>query len=102
MERITDKIKNWYRGKYVPPDNDPNSEFVRVMGHYEQSLSAKMLKTLVEFWLKRWPILLPIIVGAAVALFIHFDSNSNATGKAEQKENHQITSADHESPIKQK
>jgi hypothetical protein len=104
MERITEKIKNWYRGKYIPPPKkDPNScLYFFSPGHYEPSLPARILKTLVGFWLRRWPILFPVLVGAAVALFIHFDSNANTTSKTEQKENHQITGTNHDSPINQK
>ena len=51
------------------------------------------------FWLKRWPVLLPVIVGAAVVLFTHFDSKPAA--KPEQKENHKIGGTNHvKTPIK--
>ncbi|WP_461519788.1 hypothetical protein [Porticoccus sp.] len=102
MGRIAEKIKNWYRGKYIPPpENAPGSGVLFVMtGHYEPSLPAKIARALVRFWLKHWLVLLPVIVGAAVALFIHFDSNSNVTSKSEQKENHQITGANHASSSK--
>jgi len=55
----------------------------------------ELMKIIIVFWLHRWPILLPVIIGAAVALFIHFDSNTNSTGQAEQKENHQVASVNH-------
>lgn len=44
------------------------------------------------FWLRRWSILLPMIVGAIVALYIHFDSlpdrNGTPTKQAEISQSH--------------
>lgn len=97
MGRIIQKIKAWYRGAYVPPpENDPNSSIIFVSpGHHEQSTSAKVAKTLVQFWVKNWHILFPLVVMASVALFIHFDSNTNAASETKQSENHQITNTNH-------
>jgi len=102
MGSIAEKIRNWYRGKYVPPpENVPGSGVLFVMtGHYEPSRFAKIVRALAKFWLKHWHVLLPIIVAAVVALFIHFDSNSNSASNPEQKENQQITSANHASSSK--
>jgi hypothetical protein len=73
MGRITEKIKNWYRGKYVaPPDNDPESGLVFVSpGHYEPSLSAKIVKALIQFWLNHWKFILGFSVSVA-GLYIAF------------------------------
>ena len=41
---------------------------------------ARILNPIGQFWLRRWPILLPVIVGLiaiAVTLFIYFDSLTN-------------------------
>ncbi|NOR71533.1 MAG: hypothetical protein GQ532_17915 [Methylomarinum sp.] len=48
---------------------------------------------LKRFWLERWTILLPIIVGAAVTLFIHFDTKSDS--EAKQKETHKVHAVIH-------
>jgi len=95
MHRIIQKIKEWYRGEYIPPPaNDANSGIVFVSpGYYEPSLSAKIVRALAGFWRRNWRTLLSIIVAASVALFIHFDSKS--ASKPKQKENHQISSANH-------
>ena len=95
MERITEKIKKWYRGKHIPPDFGNGG--LAFINHYEKSPSARVATWVVEFWLKHWHVLFPTLVAAAVALFIHFDSsNGNSTGKTEQEESHQITGADQE------
>ena len=53
---IVEKIKEWYRGRYIPPpSNDPNSElFFLSLGHYEQPALAKLLGTLGRFYLAHW------------------------------------------------
>ena len=54
--RIVERLKAWYRGKYVPPlPDDPNSQvFFLSLGHYEQPALAKLLGTLVRFYLAHW------------------------------------------------
>ena len=84
--QIKEVIKDWYRGKYIPPPkNDPNSPVVFIsVGHYEPPLFAKA----VSFWVKHWYILFPVIAGAIVALFMHFDSKqiNESLEKAEESE----------------
>ena len=54
--QLRQRLRDWYRGKYVPPPpNYPDSPlFVLSPGHYEQSLFAKLLRTLGRFWLAHW------------------------------------------------
>jgi hypothetical protein len=71
---LINKIKTWYRGKYVPPPpNDPNSPIVIIsLGHYEQPALAKLLRVIGRFWLSHWKWIVGIIiavVGIAVSLF---------------------------------
>ena len=74
------KIKKWYRGKLVVHKNDPNSSvFIVSGGHFNQPPLAKFINFVLSFWVKHWHILLPIIVAALVALFIHFDSKESRT-----------------------
>lgn len=53
----------------------------------------KLLIAIRIFWLRYWKIFLPIIIGAAISLFIHFDSKP--TRKTKQKEKHTITKRNH-------
>ena len=59
-------MKNWYRGKYIPPrENDPDSPiYVLSPGHYEQPFLAKILKQIGKFWLRhrQW------ILGSLIAI----------------------------------
>ena len=70
---IIEKIKAWYRGRYVPPEpNVPNSGLVFLsVGHYEQPAIAKLLGVLGRFWLANWQWVVGsmlAIVGIVVAL----------------------------------
>jgi hypothetical protein len=63
---LIEKIKTWYRGKYIPPPpNDPDSPlFIISPGHYEQLALAKLLRAIGRFWVARWK----WIIGTAIAL----------------------------------
>jgi len=64
---LIEKIKLWYRGKYVPPPlNDPNSPIVIISpGCYEQPVIAKILKVIGQFWLAHWKWIIGIIFAVA-------------------------------------
>jgi len=53
---LFEKIKIWYRGKYVPPpQNDPNSPiFIISPGHYQQPVIAKEEKSTGRCQLKQF------------------------------------------------
>lgn len=53
---LIEKVKNWYRGKYIPPlPNDPDSPVVFFsIGRYEQPLLAKILGAVGKFWIDHW------------------------------------------------
>lgn len=76
--QIIKKIKEWYRGRYVPPPpDDPHSPLVFLsMGHYEQPILARALGTIGRFWLAHWKwIGATIIVPLVVAIVQHFAGN---------------------------
>jgi len=71
------KFKKWYRGEFSIQKKTPESTFVRISGGYfKKTPTAALLNSLVNFWLKHWKVLLPTLVAAFVALFIHFDSKN--------------------------
>ena len=88
---ITNKIKKWYKGVYVPPPkNDPNSPLAIIStGYYEKPFLGKIIDPLITFWLKRWPVLIVVIVmtvGLGVQLFIHFDAIDHKKSTATQNQ----------------
>lgn len=70
---IIEKIKEWYRGRYVPPPpNDPRSSLVFVSpGHHEQPILARVLGTIGRFWLAHWKWIVPTIIFPLVGLMYH-------------------------------
>jgi len=83
MDIIT-KIKKWWDGEYVAAKNNPGDSVIFIGGSYERHWSSRFAHTLFEFWIKHWKVLLPIIAGAFVALFIHFDSKTTSKSKQEK------------------
>ena len=77
IKNLSYRLGRWYSG-YIDIKNQGSTIIV-----YPSSVAKQFVLFVCVFWLKRWPILLPIIVGAIVALFIHFDSKSDS--KAPQK-----------------
>jgi hypothetical protein len=62
---IVQKLKNWYRGRYVPPPPfDSDSIVIFGLGHYEQPPLAKLLGVLGRFYLAHWQ----WIIGTALAI----------------------------------
>ena len=71
MGRLRAKIKRWYEGKYVTPENDPASSLFRVCGRHEHTLSAKLIRSLIKFHRKEWKCVIPIYltaIGILIAL----------------------------------
>lgn len=69
---MIEKIKNWWRGKYIPPPkNDPDSQIVFISpGRYERPFLAKVYE-FIKYNLpneKGW--FIKLLVGGAVAFAI--------------------------------
>ena len=62
---LIQKIKDWYRGEYVPPpENDPDCGVVFISpGYYEQPFLAKVIAGFGRFYFKHWQ----WVVGTAIA-----------------------------------
>lgn len=97
MYKTLHKIRSWWIGELNP---DPKiyetgsveDIFSDESNYLKRPFVRRILSTICQFWLNRWPILLPIIVATIVALFIHFDSKAN--GEPKQKENSTKTTHD--------
>jgi len=89
ISQIFQKLKNWYRGEHIPYTlqemmdlsqdrrDEPRTE--HLPDRFHPPLFARIINIIYRFWLRRWTVLLPIIVALlmiAVLLFIHFDSKS--------------------------
>lgn len=67
--KIVQKLKEWYRGKYVPPPN--NGALMFISPHYEQPLFARALGIVGRFWLAQWKWIVPIIILPLVGMIFH-------------------------------
>jgi hypothetical protein len=38
---MIERLHRWWEGKYVPPDNHPNSGLFILQGHYERHWTAR-------------------------------------------------------------
>jgi hypothetical protein len=71
MKGIAERLKVWYRGRYIsPPPNHPYSSVVFVSpGHYEQPALAKVLGIVGRFWLAHWKWIIGTVI-AVVGLYM--------------------------------
>jgi hypothetical protein len=63
MGKIQQRVKKWYQGEYIPPDNSPNSPVFFVNGDYRRHWTSRLVHTAAEFYSKEWKWLLPFILG---------------------------------------
>lgn len=61
-------IMRWYDGKYIPPDNPPDSSLIFLMGHYDRHWSSRLVHMLVGFYFEHWKWLLPFLVALSSLL----------------------------------
>ena len=62
------RIKKWYQGKYIPPNNDPDSPIVFTFGRTKRPLVARVLSIIGTFWLNHWKFLLTFLLGLATLI----------------------------------
>jgi hypothetical protein len=58
-------IRDWYQGKFVVYENDPNSSVFVVGGDYERHWSARAARIMVEFYLREWKWILATLLALA-------------------------------------
>lgn len=69
---MRNRLKDWYEGEFVPWEKDPNSPLVVIGGgDYRRSLSARVLRTGVEFYSKHWQWCIGTTI-AVIAITIQF------------------------------
>jgi hypothetical protein len=48
------RVRDWWAGKYIPPENPPGSAVFFVQGSYEQHWTSRVAHVISNFWLKHW------------------------------------------------
>jgi hypothetical protein len=61
-------IRDWYRGKYVPYENDPNSSLFVVGGYYHRHWTSRLVHTAFDFYRAEWK----WVLGTAMALLFAY------------------------------
>jgi hypothetical protein len=51
---MTEILKRWWKGAYVPPERMHNSDLVFMTGTYDQHWSSKVAHGVLDFWMKYW------------------------------------------------
>lgn len=65
-ECFVKRVRDWYRGKYVPYENDPNSALLVLGGSYRRHWTSKLVHAAVDFYLAEWK----WIIGTSIALWV--------------------------------
>ena len=66
------RIKKWYEGEFIPPDNDPDDVIISLMGHMKRPFLALFISRAFEFSRAHWKWLIPTLIafaGLMVAIF---------------------------------
>ena len=67
---MINKIKKWYQGKLVYPENEPDSGVIFISpGYYEKPFLAKFISLVIQFWLKNWQFMIGTLVAIFLAIF---------------------------------
>jgi hypothetical protein len=69
--KIKENLADWYKGKYIPPDNSPNSVGTFLMSHYERHWTSRFLHGGIDFYLKEWKWLLGTVL-ALLAIYTNY------------------------------
>ena len=48
------RLKAWWEGRYIPPDNPPGSDLVMLLGRYQRHWTSRFAHVLVAFYLREW------------------------------------------------
>ena len=62
------KVIDWYRGKFIPHENDPDNGIVFFGGFYKRHWTSRAVHVLVEFYLREWKWVLGFVFGAPAAV----------------------------------
>jgi hypothetical protein len=67
--KVTERIRNWRWGRFVPYEVQPGSLFVRLGGEYQRPALAKAIDVVGRFWMSHWKWLMGTAVAVALAVY---------------------------------
>jgi hypothetical protein len=65
VKRVANAIARWYKGEDVPPDNDPHSPLVFMLGHRQYHWTARAARRVVRFCCEEWKWLIGTVLAIA-------------------------------------
>lgn len=51
---MKERIRRWWVGEFVAPENDPNSDVIIITGHHERHWTSKTARAVLGFLSKEW------------------------------------------------
>jgi len=66
---IAARLRAWYRGPFVPRENDADPMLVFTGGEHKQPALAKALGVLARFWLNHWKWIIGTALAVALAVY---------------------------------
>ena len=67
MKQIAAAVVRWYQGEDVPPDNDPRSGVVFMVGNRRYHWTARVARRMVVFYLARWQWIWGSLIAVGIA-----------------------------------
>lgn len=69
MNNFKTRVRNWWDGRFIPYENDPNDSVVIIGGNQEWHWTARVARRIVAFLGKEWKWVIGTIL-AVIALVI--------------------------------
>ena len=75
MNNLKKRIKEWWEGEFIPPQNPPDAPLIRLYGHHKRPLLALILTRLGKFWIDHWYKIIMILLGIITVLIMYQQIN---------------------------
>jgi len=67
---MIERLHRWWEGKYVPPENHPNSGLIILQGHYERHWTARCAQVSLDYFKEHHRWIIGLLFGAVVAILV--------------------------------
>jgi hypothetical protein len=67
---MIERLHRWWEGRYVPPDNHPNSGVFILQGHYERFWTARWAQVAWEYFKEHHRWIIGLLFGLLVAILV--------------------------------
>ena len=67
---MIERMHLWWTGRYVPPDNHPNSALFILQGHYERHWTALWTRAAWDYFKEHHRWIIGLLFGLLVAILV--------------------------------